>query len=202
MVSTSSSRRPTEQPSAYDLHDQVVWKQFLGGGWQRGAAIPSPVLVDDLMIVVGYEPSNTFKKKRHRKDCKRLALSKKTGEVVWQAPMTAQYQTNPVVFNLPVGGDAGKREAFLLDQRGQDLRARDGKVVATGIGSSAVARPWPVQGDIAVVVNGSRGRRRQEEISRPSNPGWVECAASQGRIGRPGDGRTALEHQDCRVNVV
>ena len=56
-----------------DLDGQVVWKQFLGGGWQRGAAIPSPVLVDDLMIVVGYEPSNTFKK-RNRDGLQKVGL--------------------------------------------------------------------------------------------------------------------------------
>ena len=105
-------------------------------------------------------------------DCKRLALSKKTGEVVWQAPMAAQYQSNPVVFNLPVGGDAGKREAFLLDQRGQVLRARDGKVVATGIGSSAVARPWPVQGDIAVVLSGAADGGGGKNFKTEYPTGW------------------------------
>jgi outer membrane protein assembly factor BamB len=102
--------------SAYTTSGKKLWTRWLGAaaGKLRGYSVgtaASPLLVDGLLIV----PWNTLS-----------ALDPATGRTVWQGPAYNDYGTPGAV---TVGG-----VGFLAMPNGQLVRARDGAVVATGLG--------------------------------------------------------------------
>mgnify|MGYP000554320511 CR=1 FL=1 len=146
-----------------DKTGKIIWKKWLGGGWDRGAAIPSPVLAGDHLIIVGVDDG--------KKGEVRMALDKKTGKEVWRAPFGGSYQTGPVVLDLPIAGDAARPVRVLYFQDGKVLRAKDGKELASGIGAMYTGRPYGVDRDIVVIGNTLQDGGGAAKVSFPEQPG-------------------------------
>jgi outer membrane protein assembly factor BamB len=151
-----------------DLTGKIVWKRWQGAGWERAAAIPSPVLSGDLLHIIGVEGKSKDKNKL------RIAVNKADGKTVWTAPFRGSYQTGPVVLDLPIAGDLKNRLTVLVFQGdGSVLRAKDGKELLTGLPAAWNGRPIGVDGDIVVLNNKSADGGGGSSIKNDYDEGWA-----------------------------
>ena len=130
-----------------DLNGKIIWKKWLGGGWDRAAAIPSPVLAGDLLITIGRESQGRQPRTAW------IALDTKNGRQIWDSPFRGSYQQGPIVLDLPLGGDANNKVQVLYCQNGTVLRVTDGRILVSGLGVMYTGRPCQVYRDIIVTGN-------------------------------------------------
>jgi outer membrane protein assembly factor BamB len=148
-----------------DLDGKILWKTWSGGGWERAAAIPSPVLSTNgsLLHIISLKG----------KDKVRMAVSTKDGREVWSSPFHGSYQTGPTVLTLPIGGDSAKPlEVLYFSGSGQVLRAADGKEVCKDLPAAWNGRPTPVSGDVLIMNNKSADGGGGSNIKNEYPEGW------------------------------
>ncbi|MFW5859490.1 MAG: PQQ-binding-like beta-propeller repeat protein [Planctomycetota bacterium] len=143
-----------------DLDGEMVWKRWYGGGFTRAPAIPSPILVGDLLVVTTHDPEA----KKANRGVVRMGIDKRSGETLWTAPYGGGYQAEPVALRLHVGGDPSKAmDVLYYGGNGVVLRARDGKTLATNLAGNGTGRPVAVAGDVVVLPNKSADGGRSKE---------------------------------------
>jgi len=120
--------------ASYDLDGKRQWARIVGrpsNGWGHSA---SPVMADGVLIV--HLASSVY------------GLDPKTGETLWTTT-SGQFWGTPFPFII------GKRTWAILTTGGVVIRARDGKVLAKGVG----AMPWssPVAKDGILYIADTKG---------------------------------------------
>jgi outer membrane protein assembly factor BamB len=149
-----------------DLNGKIIWKTWCGSGWERAAAIPSPVLSTggSLLHIVSMKG----------KDKVRMAVSTKDGKEVWSSPFQGSYQSGPTVLTLPIAGDRSKPlEVLYFSGNGQVLRATDGKELCKGLPAAWNGRPTPVSGDVLIMNNKSADGGGGSNIKNDYDEGWA-----------------------------
>jgi outer membrane protein assembly factor BamB len=154
----------------YDLDGNLRWKRWFGGGMDRAPAIPSPILVDGMLIVTTHPPDA----KKPNRGAVRMALDKTNGKVIWTARHSGSYQTGPTALRLHVGGEASKPMTVLYYQgNGVVLRASDGVQLAEGLPEVWTGRPTAVDGDVLVGNNRLADGGGSSNIKNKYDKGWA-----------------------------
>ncbi|MFW5860332.1 MAG: PQQ-binding-like beta-propeller repeat protein [Planctomycetota bacterium] len=149
-----------------DLDGAMVWKRWYGGGFDRAPAIPSPILVGDVLVVTTHDPEG-----KPNRGVVRMGINKRTGETLWTAPFGGGYQASPVALRLHIGGDPSQpMDVIYYGGNGVVLRAPDGKQLAANLAGNGTGRPPMVAGDVVVLPNKSADGGRSKE-QNPYEPG-------------------------------